>query len=730
MSVQVCLERELSDEHLIPAAQRAIEINPDNAPPGHSPNARMTNRLALITSKKWGPAPRFKVVFVERTPADLRSRIVGHMNAWSRYCNVEFREDMKNPTSTVRVSLLGKDYSSYLGTDINHHQGPQDATMWLGGFNMDHPESEFRRVVRHETGHTLGFHHEHLRRDIVKWIDEKKAIKHYSAGKNGWKEKKIRDNVLTPLNENDLTATKEVDGDSIMCYFIGGLLLPNAPHFAGGRDISRKDAKLAREIYPMYVFSEIAYYNSGAIDITSYYNQVYMHKRDGTVWSWDGDQDEGFREWTCVDDERRTFKIVAAQDRLYQRCQNGEIWMYDVNADEWNDITGGMVTNDEDDEPTEIVAFDDQVYQQRTNGHIYRYEGTKKDSWTLISPDRNSKDIFGQNGKLMQIREGMGGIWLYTGRGKEWKPIRGSTKAIQVAATRHHIYALDWEGQVSVLEDENTKKWRNLGTFKTRKIHADEHRLFRLDKDDYIHVNDSDEAERWSEFYCDLDRNPGILSAGGGRLYKWCMGSGSVLWIQAIAQSDGLADLPDCAVPCLNAALQSVGCAENDITCFCANPILNQNTMSCVSRSCPVEDRSQTSGVLRELCENAPPPPSSSSSTSVSSSSSATSASSATHTTSHSSASLTSTSGTSSTSTSSTTSATVVRTTTPSPVSLPSTPTLVPSSTVVIVQTVTLPDPSNLIDGATSLISDMGGPFGSIMSVIFCTLAGAALLVL
>ncbi|KAF9047904.1 hypothetical protein BJ165DRAFT_1468672 [Panaeolus papilionaceus] len=457
MSGSVCFEEELPEEHIIPAAQRAIELNPKNAPNGHTSGVRMTQRLALMTSKKWPSPVRLKVEFMEQTSPQLRTRIVGHMNAWSQYCDVEFREDMKNAQATVRITLLGKSYKSAVGTDIKT-RNPKNPTMWLGGFTMNTSESEYRRVVRHETGHTLGFRHEHLRKDIVKWIDKDKAYAYYGSGPNGWDKPKIDANVLTGIDEKVLTATKEVDGDSIMCYFIGDLLTAKAPHFVGGRDISPKDAKLAREVYPMYVFHEIAFHDSGAIDVASYYNQVYIHKRDGTVWSWDGDSDgDGSREWSCIDDERRTLHIVAAKDRLYQKCQNGEIWLYDHSADEWTDITGGQAVDDDDDKPLEIVAFDNHVYQRRSDGHIYHYNGTRKDTWTVISPDTNAKEIFGQSGRLMQIREGMGGIWLYSGKGKEWKILRSSTKAIQLAATYQHIYSLDWEGQVAVLEDENTK---------------------------------------------------------------------------------------------------------------------------------------------------------------------------------------------------------------------------------------------------------------------------------
>lgn len=79
----------------------------------------------------------------------------------------------------VRISLAGSGYWSYLGTDILHIPSNQP-TMNLQDFSMSTPESEYKRVVRHETGHTLGFPHEHLRKEIVDNIDRNKAYNYFA----------------------------------------------------------------------------------------------------------------------------------------------------------------------------------------------------------------------------------------------------------------------------------------------------------------------------------------------------------------------------------------------------------------------------------------------------------------------------------------------------------------------------------------------------------------------
>jgi hypothetical protein len=62
-----------------------------------------------------------------------------------------------------QISRGSEGYWSYLGTDIRLIPWNRP-TMNLQGFTMNTSESEYKRVVRHETGHTLGFPHEHILR--------------------------------------------------------------------------------------------------------------------------------------------------------------------------------------------------------------------------------------------------------------------------------------------------------------------------------------------------------------------------------------------------------------------------------------------------------------------------------------------------------------------------------------------------------------------------------------
>ena len=68
--------------------------------------------------------------------------------------------------------------------------------MNLQGFTMNTRESEYHRVVRHETGHTLGFPHEHMRRELVARIDPQRAYAYFLATQ-GWDRAMVDAQVLT-----------------------------------------------------------------------------------------------------------------------------------------------------------------------------------------------------------------------------------------------------------------------------------------------------------------------------------------------------------------------------------------------------------------------------------------------------------------------------------------------------------------------------------------------------
>jgi hypothetical protein len=236
---------------LVKSAEIATKINPVNAPmfgplaqtvAGLQPDIL---QIAVVTTNYWGSRPRrLTVSFMESAPADLRARIVSRMNAWTRTGGVSFVETQG--TGDVRISRGPGGYWSYLGTDVLLIPKNRQ-TMNLQGFTMNTSESEYRRVVSHEAGHTLGFPHEHMRKELVARIDPEKAYE-YFLEEFRWDKDTVDQQVLTPLDQRSILGTP-VDQTSIMCYQLPGSITRDGQPILGGLDINQTDYEFVGKIY-------------------------------------------------------------------------------------------------------------------------------------------------------------------------------------------------------------------------------------------------------------------------------------------------------------------------------------------------------------------------------------------------------------------------------------------------------------------------------------------------
>jgi hypothetical protein len=253
---KTCIARLLPKEQRLEAAKRAVEINPKNLPAGTDLDeltGEHGDRLAIVINKWWGPEVLLTVGFLDSPPQDLRDRIIQHMNAWGRDASVRFVKSDTDPV--VRISRLSDadipglgGYWSYIGTDVSLIL-PNQPTLNLEGFTMATPDSEFHRVVRHEAGHTLGFPHEHMRKELIERLHREKVIKDFMESQR-WSEQEVIDQILTPLEESSIMGTAETDQTSIMCYQIDASLTVDGQPILGGLDINELDHSFAAAVYP------------------------------------------------------------------------------------------------------------------------------------------------------------------------------------------------------------------------------------------------------------------------------------------------------------------------------------------------------------------------------------------------------------------------------------------------------------------------------------------------
>lgn len=246
-----CAIKALPTRLLRRAASNAIKINPANAPMmapigGDGMGVMDPMRIAVMTTKYWGAQPRrLTVSFMDSASAALRARILSHMNAWTKTGCVSFAET--NGTGQVRISFGPTGHWSYLGIDVLSIPTNRP-TMNLQAFDRENRDSEFFRVVRHEAGHTLGYMHEHMRRELVARIDRQKAIT-YFWNTQRWNEDMVKAQVLTPLDDATLFRTPP-DQTSIMCYQLPASITVDGQPIIGGTDINDTDYAFNGQIYP------------------------------------------------------------------------------------------------------------------------------------------------------------------------------------------------------------------------------------------------------------------------------------------------------------------------------------------------------------------------------------------------------------------------------------------------------------------------------------------------
>jgi hypothetical protein len=137
-----------------------------------------------------------------------------------------------DPTRTSSASLVG---TSCFLEDVNK------PTMFFAWFDVG--------TVLHEFGHALGLDHEHQSPlSTIRW-NEREVFKYYNARTAAEKEI-IRKQVLSKLEPDKVTTSKEFDYNSIMLYFFPATLTDDNKGTTQNQRLSSEDVIYLNKLYP------------------------------------------------------------------------------------------------------------------------------------------------------------------------------------------------------------------------------------------------------------------------------------------------------------------------------------------------------------------------------------------------------------------------------------------------------------------------------------------------
>jgi serralysin len=248
---RICVPKSLPPSLVVAAALRAHVAHPDNVPEIHPHllGGLHPVEIASVTSKRWRPGSILTVGFLGGSPA-TQGRVLAHMRRWSEVCNIGFARHEPD-LSQIRIAFLaGQGSWSYIGTDILSIPAPEP-TMNLGWIDDDTPDEEVRRVVVHETGHTLSFEHEAQLGEALGQLvfDRDRVYAYFGGAPNFWSRDQVDSQILTPL---ELAGVEHSDFDkrSIMEYWFDPSWIVPPTLIPATTDLSPTDIARAASWYP------------------------------------------------------------------------------------------------------------------------------------------------------------------------------------------------------------------------------------------------------------------------------------------------------------------------------------------------------------------------------------------------------------------------------------------------------------------------------------------------
>jgi hypothetical protein len=192
------------------------------------PGSGQQLRAVYESLKRWDPGSTLRVCFMSGRQ-DLRARIAAAADEWTKWGNLKIdfgnKQDpylCRGPAIyEIRVGFGYRGYWSLVGKDSVNLADQHEQSMNFEGYDIVPPnEPEFSRVVFHEFGHALGFHHEHQNpaSTCEEDFDWPKIYARLAGPPNNWSEETVNFNLRRLVNDGRFKVVGQFDTKSIMLY--------------------------------------------------------------------------------------------------------------------------------------------------------------------------------------------------------------------------------------------------------------------------------------------------------------------------------------------------------------------------------------------------------------------------------------------------------------------------------------------------------------------------------
>jgi hypothetical protein len=256
-NLYLCIDRVIPAHLKLIALERSIAVRADNRPKltpklvaqlNMAPNPAL--RMAMERGKYWQIGQQLKCRFLDGSKSQ-KSRVEAISREWEQYTTVKLKF-VKTGPAEIRISFVADSGSwSAVGNDalVAEYFGKTAPTMNYGWLRDDTDEDEYRRVVLHEFGHTLGAIHEHQSPGAggLKW-DKAAVYKAFSGPPNNWSKADIDQNILDRYSRSQTNFTN-FDPKSIMLYGFPPELFTDHKGTSSNGELSSTDKKFMKSQY-------------------------------------------------------------------------------------------------------------------------------------------------------------------------------------------------------------------------------------------------------------------------------------------------------------------------------------------------------------------------------------------------------------------------------------------------------------------------------------------------